>query len=215
MLKADSLSKSFKKNRTILENLSFTAEGGHIYGVMGESGSGKSTFLAIIAGLLKPDKGQVEINGEDLYQLDEARYLEIRRNTISYIPQSNVLLKNYTVLENILLPYVFSGKCDEESLKERALYYLKELQISHLAESYPYEISGGEAKRVSIIRAMVTDPLVVIADEPTTGLDRNTGKIIFDFLQKYVSDGNTLIVATHDEQIKNYTDNILFLERKR
>jgi putative ABC transport system ATP-binding protein len=113
-------------------------------------------------------------------------------------------MKNLTVLENITVPFLLEEDKDEEYLNETALVYLKKLGISDLKNKYPYEISGGEAKRVSIIRALLNDPKILILDEPTTGLDKKTGKIIFDFIDEYVKKGNTAIIASHDESLENY-----------
>lgn len=214
MLSAVDITKGYKKSRRVIDKFTYRIKEGSFEAVMGESGSGKSTLLAILAGLLKPDEGTVTYRGKNLYNIDENQYLRIRRNDIGYIPQSNALIKTYTVLENILFPHLLvSEESTEEILRTKAEEYLHKLGIYQLKDNYPYEISGGEAKRVSIVRAMVVDPDIVIADEPTTGLDKNTAKLILDYLYEYASKGKSVVVATHDEQVREYATNIITLDR--
>ncbi len=202
ILKADQLTKKFGE-KTIFENLSYEFKEGKIYAVRGCSGAGKSTFLAVVAGFLRPDGGRVLLEEKNIYDIKDEDYYKIHQKE-GYVPQSNILMKNLTVLENITVPFLLEEDKDEEYLNETALVYLKKLGISDLKNKYPYEISGGEAKRVSIIRALLNDPKILILDEPTTGLDKKTGKIIFDFIDEYVKKGNTVIIASHDENLENY-----------
>ena len=202
ILKADQLTKKFGE-KTIFENLSYEFKEGKIYAVRGCSGAGKSTFLAVVAGFLRPDGGRVLLEEKNIYDIKDEDYYKIHQKE-GYVPQSNILMKNLTVLENITVPFLLEEDKDEEYLNETALVYLKKLGISDLKNKYPYEISGGEAKRVSIIRALLNDPKILILDEPTTGLDKKTGKIIFDFIDEYVKKGNTVIIASHDESLENY-----------
>ncbi len=202
ILKADQLTKKFGE-KTIFENLSYEFKEGKIYAVRGCSGAGKSTFLAVVAGFLRPDGGRVLLEEKNIYDIKDEDYYKIHQKE-GYVPQSNILMKNLTVLENITVPFLLEEDKDEEYLNETALVYLKKLGISDLKNKYPYEISGGEAKRVSIIRALLNDPKILILDEPTTGLDKKTGKIVFDFIDEYVKKGNTVIIASHDESLENY-----------
>ncbi len=202
ILKADQLTKRFGE-KTIFENLSYEFKEGKIYAVRGCSGAGKSTFLAVVAGFLRPDGGRVLLEEKNIYDIKDEDYYKIHQKE-GYVPQSNILMKNLTVLENITVPFLLEEDKDEGYLNETALAYLKKLGISDLKNKYPYEISGGEAKRVSIIRALLNDPKILILDEPTTGLDKKTGKIIFDFIDEYVKKGNTVIIASHDESLENY-----------
>ena len=210
MLEAENITYKYKKNRrVILDSLSFTLEDGTFAAVTGESGSGKSTFLAVMAGILKPLSGSVKFNGRDLYSLSDRELSVIHRSGISYVPQSNIMLKNLTVIENIITP------CGSEDLKDRAGELMDALGIRDLADSFPYELSGGELKRASIVRAVLRSPKVVIADEPTTGLDKETGKRILGFLSEYTGEGNSVLVATHDGQIEGYAEKILNIKREK
>ena len=204
------ISKSYKQNRRkILDSLEVSIEEGEFVAVMGESGSGKSTLLAIIAGILKPDRGVVRLDDQDLYALPDHEMARIHQKKIGYVPQSNFFMKNYTILENIVEPFLAVSDLEEEKLAETAKDHLTKLGIADLADRFPHELSGGELKRAAIARAMLTEPVLLIADEPTTGLDTHTGQIILSYLSEYVSSGHAVLVATHDDHVKEYAGRVL------
>ena len=215
MIRAEIVSKRYKeKGRQVLNGVNLTLENGEFYAVMGESGSGKSTLLAVLAGILKPDSGRVLISDKDpgsdeidIYNLSNEQLSKIHREKLGYVPQGNVFLKNYTVLENLVTPFL--TKDNPEVLRERAYELLDNLGVKELDERYTFELSGGEQKRVALARAFMTDPEIVIADEPTTGLDASTGDIILGFLKSKAEEGKTVIVATHDEHVKKYATKII------
>ena len=212
MLASDKVSFKYRKNkRQILSDLSITVNDGEFVAVMGESGSGKSTFLAVMAGILTPDSGRVLFNDTDIYSLKDEDVSRIHQKHICYVPQSNIMLKHLTVLDNIVGPYKDAGTLDD--LRARAHALLDKLGIGELSENFPYELSGGELKRASLVRAVLMDPDVVIADEPTTGLDKDTGDRILDFLREYSKSGKSVLVATHDEHIEKYADKIVKIIR--
>lgn len=214
MLTAKKISKSYtQKRRKILDSLEITIDEGEFVAVMGESGSGKSTLLAVLAGILSPDEGQVLFEGEDLYSLSDEKLADVHRNKIGYVPQSNFFLKNYTILENIVEAFLSSKEKTEEKLTEKAKSYLTDLGISDLADRFPHELSGGELKRAAIVRALLSSPVLLIADEPTTGLDSNTGNIILSYLSGYAKSGNSVLVATHDDHVKEYADRIVDIRK--
>ncbi|MBR5058357.1 MAG: ABC transporter ATP-binding protein [Clostridiales bacterium] len=216
MLTAEKISKSYKNNRRkILDSLEISIEEGEFVAVMGESGSGKSTMLAILSGILDPDEGQVLFNGEDLYSLSDEALSEIHRTKIGYVPQSNFFLKNYTILENIVEPFLKGSSDKEEELIERANAHLQKLGIADLSDRFPHELSGGEQKRAALARALLTEPELLIADEPTTGLDSDTGRIILSYLSEYVSSGHSVLVATHDDHVKVYAGRIFDIKKER
>ena len=210
MIRAENISKRYsEKGRQVLSGVNLVFESGEFYAVMGESGSGKSTLLAVLAGILKPDSGRVLISDKDpgsdeidIYNLSNEQLSKIHREKLGYVPQGNVFLKNYTVLENLVTPFL--TKDNPEVLRERAYELLDNLGVKELDERYTFELSGGEQKRVALARAFMTDPEIVIADEPTTGLDASTGDIILGFLKSKAEEGKTVIVATHDEHVKAY-----------
>lgn len=209
MLVADRISKKYKNNRRqVLSSVGITLGEGEFVAVVGESGSGKSTLLAVLSGILNPDGGTVVFDGKDLNTLSDEELSEIHRTKIGYVPQSNYFLKNYTVLENITAPFLEFSKVDEATLTEKAKGHLQDLGIGELADRFPHELSGGEQKRAALARALLSDPILLIADEPTTGLDGKTGNLILSYLSDYVKAGNTVVVATHDEHVREYADRI-------
>ncbi len=212
MLTANSISKRYKNSRrVVLDSFDLTVEEGEFVAVMGESGSGKSTLLAVLSGILDPDEGQVLFDQKDLYSLSDEELSEIHKKKIGYVPQSNFFLKTDTILENIVEPFLLSSGEAEEKLSERAKEHLERLGIGDLADRFPHELSGGELKRAALARALLTEPRLLIADEPTTGLDSRTGEIILGYLSEYVKRGNAVVVATHDEHIREVATRIVTL----
>ena len=204
-----------KSDRKIFENISLELESGSFTAVTGPSGSGKSTLLANAGGYLKPTGGKVIFENEDLYKLNDKRISEIHVNSIGYVPQSNAMFKKFSVLENILMYSELKDTKEKyEEKKKRAEEISAKLKIDFLLKRYPYELSGGELKRVSIARALINNPVILIADEPTTGLDKETGKIILDFLSEYRLKKNAVLLPTHDEEAIKYADKNIHLGYK-
>ena len=214
MLTAEGISKSYKSNRRkILDSLEISIDEGEFIAVMGESGSGKSTLLAVLAGILDPDLGQVLFEGKDLYKLSDEELSDIHKRRIGYVPQSNFFLKNYTILENIVEPFLAGSSEERIAYEEKAKLHLEKLGIGDLADRFPHELSGGELKRAAIARALLTDPVLLIADEPTTGLDSGTGRIILEYLSEYVYSGHAVLVATHDDHVKEYAGQVFDIQK--
>ncbi|MCR5848844.1 MAG: ATP-binding cassette domain-containing protein [Lachnospiraceae bacterium] len=196
-----------KSSRQVLQNVSMTADESFFVTVTGASGSGKSTLLAIAGGYLKPQSGSILYQGKDLYSLKEKDIANLHAFEISYVPQSNAMFKKYTIEENILMHSSLTDKIDGyENKKRRASEISAGLQIENLLQRYPFELSGGELKRASIARALINEPKLIIADEPTTGLDKDTGKVILDYLLEFSDKGNCVIIATHDENALKYSN---------
>ena len=203
VLLAENISKRYRNNRrTVLDQVDFKLEEGEFCAVMGESGSGKSTLLAVLSGILRPDSGKVLLDDADLYALSDKDLSYIHQRKIGYVPQANIFLKQYTILDNIVLPYLSEKKDTESELYDKAKEHLEKLGIGDLWDRYPYELSGGEQKRACLIRALLMQPKIVIADEPTTGLDAKTGEKILTYLDEYKKFGRTVLVATHDDHVK-------------
>ena len=214
MLTAEGISKSYKSNRRkILDSLEISIDEGEFIAVMGESGSGKSTLLAVLAGILNPDLGQVLFEGKDLYKLYDEELSDIHKRKIGYVPQSNFFLKNYTILENIVEPFLAGSSEERIAYEEKAKRHLENLGIGDLADRFPHELSGGELKRAAIARALLTEPVLLIADEPTTGLDSGTGRIILEYLSEYVYSGHAVLVATHDDHVKEYAGQVFDIQK--
>jgi putative ABC transport system ATP-binding protein len=197
-----------------VDNVEFFAWSGDFSVIYGESGSGKSTLLSLLSGINRPSQGSIIFNGVDFASLTDAELSAIRNDKIGYIPQESVFLPQFTVLENIFLPRAIreGNKVEVRDISELVdidiLSKLETLGIAHLANEMPAELSGGELKRASIVRAMVNKPDIVIADEPTSNLDEVNGKKVFDLLAELVHSGTSVIVATHDTRGFKYGDRI-------
>ncbi len=181
---------------TIVNNANFTVHRGEAVAVVGASGSGKSTLLGIMAGLDTPTEGDVSINGESLFRLDEDGRAKLRGRLVGFVFQSFQLLPSLTALENVMLPLELAGVADA---RERALVILERVGLQARVKHYPKQLSGGEQQRVAIARAFVTAPKLLFADEPTGNLDAKTGRAMIDLLFTLNREsGTTLILVTHD-----------------
>lgn len=163
--------------------------------VTGYSGSGKSTLLSMLTGILKADRGEIIFNGEDLTRLSDDKLARLRGSEIGYIPQGNTLLYNLSVAENIILPSELWG------IKNvKATQLLEKVGIPHLAGESPRNLSGGEARRVAIARSLITNPKILIADEPTSDLDPENADSILRLFEEINGGGTAVIMVTHDRQ---------------
>jgi putative ABC transport system ATP-binding protein len=181
---------------TIVNNANFTVHAGEAVAVVGASGSGKSTLLGIMAGLDTPTEGDVSINGESLFTLNEDGRAKLRGRLVGFVFQSFQLLPSLTALENVMLPLELAGVADAQA---RALVILERVGLKARVKHYPKQLSGGEQQRVAIARAFVTEPKLLFADEPTGNLDAKTGRAMIDLLFTLNRErGTTLILVTHD-----------------
>jgi putative ABC transport system ATP-binding protein len=181
---------------TIVNNANFTVAAGEAVAVVGASGSGKSTLLGLMAGLDTPTEGDVAINGESLFTLDEDGRAKLRGRLVGFVFQSFQLLPSLTALENVMLPLELAGVADAQT---RALAILERVGLKARVKHYPKQLSGGEQQRVAIARAFVTEPKLLFADEPTGNLDAKTGRAMIDLLFELNRErGTTLILVTHD-----------------
>jgi putative ABC transport system ATP-binding protein len=181
-----------------LDEVSLTIPNGQFVAFLGPSGSGKSTLLHMVGGLDTPTEGRVIINGQDLSQGSDGELSRYRNSSVGFVFQAFNLLPAYTAQENVAVPLIFSRISKKERL-ERAAESLRAVNMSHRITHRPGELSGGERQRVSIARALVVNPSIIIADEPTGALDTKTGALIMDILQELNDQrGITVIVATHD-----------------
>jgi putative ABC transport system ATP-binding protein len=181
---------------------SLSVEPGDFISVTGRSGSGKSTLLNMSAGLIKPTAGSVFFDGKNLYQLDDAAASLFRNEQIGFVPQGQSLLANFTVLENVCLPWFLFKR--EGEPEERACALLEKTGISHLAASYPKELSGGEMRRAAIARALINSPALLIADEPTSDLDAETTGEIMRLLRDITKDETAVLIVTHELDTLSY-----------
>ena len=183
----------------ILDDVSFTVAPGETLAVLGASGSGKSTLLGLMAGLDLPTSGKVTIFGENLFALDEDQRAAWRRQNLGFVFQSFQLLGQMNALENILLPLELAGSADAE---QRARVLLERVGLGGRARHYPRTLSGGEQQRVALARAFVSQPRLLLADEPTGSLDAATGERVIDLLFELNREaGATLVLVTHDPDL--------------
>ena len=195
-----------------LHNVSFSVEAGEYVAIMGESGSGKTTLLNILAALDKPTGGKVYLKGNDLGKIREKEMAAFRRQNLGFVFQDFNLLDTLTLKDNIFLPLVLSGKKYTE-MESRIAPIAEQLGISKLLNKYPYEVSGGEKQRVAICRALINNPDLILADEPTGNLDSKSGKVVAEEFRKINEElGKTLLMVTHDPQMASYCSRLILLK---
>lgn len=196
-----------------LKKVSLAIKNAEYIAVMGPSGSGKSTLLNILGGVDQPTEGSVFLGGVKIDSLPEKALLSARRKTVSYIFQEARLLSSLTALENVTLPLAFySTKAASFKPKERGMALLEKVGLARRADHLPHQLSGGEAQRVSIARALMNDPLLILADEPTGNLDSKTGEEIMELFQNLNSEGLTIVMVTHDPQKASHAKRIIRLK---
>lgn len=182
-----------------------------VVSIVGPSGAGKTTLLQIMGTLDKPDAGQVLINGIDVAALKRNKLAEFRNSQIGFIFQFHQLLPEFTALENIMLPAFIAGKSEKE-VRQRALELLDFMKIRERAEHKPNELSGGEKQRVAVARALINNPAVILADEPSGSLDTKNKtelhQLFFDLRDQY---GQTFVIVTHDEELARITDRTIHM----
>ena len=188
----------------VLNSVSFTISSGEFIGITGRSGSGKSTLINIIAGLIKPTRGSVLLDGEDIFTLSDEKLSLYRNAKICCVPQGQSVLSNLNVLDNVRLPSYLSKRDGDNS--EEAYELLKLFQIEKLAESMPKCLSGGELKRVAIARAMMNKPDFLLVDEPTGELDADTAKMIMNIFRNLADNGASVLMITHEPDSVEYVD---------
>ena len=197
--------------RDVLQGVDLTVHGGEQLAMVGQSGSGKSTLLHLMGGLDSPRSGQILFNGVDLAAMEEPKRTLWRRRHIGFIYQFFNLIPTLTVIENVLLPLELNG-VSERNGRAEGLNLLKEVGLQDRAETYPDRLSGGEQQRVAIIRALIHQPQLVLADEPTGNLDAATGEQVLDLLDRLVrAKGHTLILVTHSAEVAKRADRVVRL----
>ena len=194
-----------------LKNVNFSVEEGEYVAIMGESGSGKTTLLNILAALDKPTAGSVKLDGMELFDIRESDVAQFRRDKLGFVFQEFNLLDTFTVEDNIFLPLVLAGKSYDE-MRTRMIPVAKRLGIGEILKKYPYEISGGQKQRAAVARAIITNPRIVLADEPTGALDsRSTDELLklFDELNR---SGQTVLMVTHSVKAASTASRGLFIK---
>ncbi len=188
--------------------INMTIYKGEMVAIIGKSGSGKSTVMNIIGALDTPTSGQYLLEGKDVSQLKGDDLAEIRNRTIGFIFQQYNLLPKQNILDNVGLPLMYAKVGDRER-KKRSLEVLRKVGLEQKHKNYPPQLSGGQQQRASIARALVADPSLILADEPTGALDSKTGKEVLDILHQLHEEGNTIVLITHDQTIAAEAERII------
>lgn len=217
MIEIQNLSKSFitpRGKKTVFSDLSLTVTEGKFLGIGGESGRGKSTLLSIITGLQKPDSGKILIDGKDIFSLSDDEICSFRNKSIGFVSQEQSFLENLTVLENVLLPAFLSkeGRLKKKEVIERAKKLLSDLGIEELSETSPSYLSGGENRRLLIARALINEPEIILADEPTDAVSKKQAEEIVAIFKEFSRQGKTVILVTHDEDSLKMCDEVFYLK---
>lgn len=194
-----------------LTNVSFSVEQGEYVAIMGESGSGKTTLLNILAALDKPTSGQVKLDGKDIGEIREQNLASFRRNNLGFVFQDFNLLDTFTLKDNIFLPLVLAGK-NVKVMNKRLLPIANKLGITDLLEKYPYEVSGGQKQRAAVARALITNPKLILADEPTGALDSKSTDSMLQVFGEINRDGQTIVMVTHSTKAASHASRVLFIK---
>lgn len=194
-----------------LKGISFEVESGEMVAIIGPSGSGKSTTMHILGALDKPSSGKYFLNGHDVEQMDDNQLADIRSREIGFVFQSFNLLTRTTVLDNVCLPLVYQN-VKPEVRKERAIEALKSVGLESKINNKSNQISGGQIQRVAIARALVTQPSIILADEPTGNLDSKTSVEVMGIFQKMNLEGKTILIITHEPDIASFCRRIITLK---
>jgi len=210
MIRIENISKQYTRGSatfSALKNISFTIEKGEFCSVVGPSGAGKSTLLHIIGGLIHPDSGSLFYNGNDLYNQGRT-YIDLyRKKHIGFMFQQFHLMPYLTVIENIKLA------CYNKKQTENIEYYLDKCSLSELKKKYPSELSVGEKQRTAFVRAIISGPELLLADEPTGNLDPGNSSILMALLKEFNSKNGTVILVTHDAGLNDYANRKILLEK--
>jgi lipoprotein-releasing system ATP-binding protein len=210
MIRIENITKSFGSLQ-VLKGINLLIEKGEIVSIVGPSGAGKTTLLQIMGTLSHPDSGSVFIDNIDVTRLSQKKLADFRNQHIGFVFQFHQLLPEFTALENIMIPAYIAGTSQREA-KQRALNLLDFMGLSERASHKPNELSGGEKQRVAVARALINQPAVILADEPSGSLDSKNKEelhqLFFDLRDKF---GQTFVIVTHDEQLANVTDRTIHM----
>ncbi|ALH96560.1 lipoprotein-releasing ABC transporter ATP-binding protein LolD [Acinetobacter equi] len=216
VLEAQNVSKHFTDGKSTVEvirGLDLKVKEGEFISIVGSSGSGKSTLLHVLGGLDRPTDGSVFLNGKRFDNLGEAERGYLRNQHLGFVYQFHHLLPEFTALENVAMPLMLREGTHYKKVKEQAEYLLEKVGLSHRLTHKPGELSGGERQRVALARALVTQPKLMLADEPTGNLDRKTAVKIFELLQDLRAELNmAMLIVTHDEALAQSADTIMHMQ---
>ncbi len=193
-----------------LSAVNFSVERGEYVAIMGESESGKTTLLNIIASLDKPTAGKVLLAGEDVTSIAEKQLSVFRRKKLGFVFQDFNLLDTFCIRDNIFLPLVLSGE-NHKKMEEKLTPIAKKLRIEEILDKYPYEVSGGQKQRCAVARALITGPELILADEPTGALDSRASDNLLDMFSRINGEGQTILMVTHSVKAASHASRVLFI----
>ena len=194
-----------------LSDVNFSVEKGEYVAIMGESGSGKTTLLNILASLDRPTEGKVLMEGRDMAGIREKDLAAFRRNNLGFVFQDFNLLDTFSIRDNIFLPLVLS-RTPYDEMEKRLMPLAEKLGISEILDKYPYEISGGQKQRTAAARALITNPRILLADEPTGALDSRAAAGLLKILGRINSEGQTILMVTHSVKAASHAGRVLFIK---
>jgi len=213
MIEMHDLSKIYRTvdiETSALNHIDLEVEAGEFIAIMGPSGCGKSTLLNVIGMLDSPDSGRYAFLGQDIAGFSEAKLAEIRKHNIGFIFQSFNLVDELTVAENVALPLLYQ-KVSAKEQQERVQAVLEKVGIAHRADHRPQQLSGGQQQRVAVARAVITNPKLILADEPTGNLDTTNGEEVLEMLNQLNGDGTTIVMVTHDQGHADHATRIVHM----
>ena len=193
--------------------LDFSLKSGELVEITGRSGSGKSTLLSMMAGMLVPTGGSICIDDTDIYSMKEEERSRLRNDRIGLIPQGHTALRSLTVLENVMLPFVLYHR--ETPPEDRAKELLQKVGLFGMKDERPNALSGGELRRMAVARALLMKPEVLLADEPTAGLDEENVELVMELLRSAADEGASVLLVTHENEARKYADRVLAMDGGR
>lgn len=194
-----------------LSNVTFSVEKGEYVAIMGESGSGKTTLLNILASLDKPTSGEISLEGKNIVAIKESEITAFRRENLGFVFQDFNLLDTFSLKDNIFLPLVLSRKPYKE-MEKRLKPIAEKLGIEQILEKFPYEVSGGQKQRAAVARALITDPQLILADEPTGALDSKSTDQLLKLFSDINNEGQTIVMVTHSTKAASHAGRVLFIK---
>lgn len=214
MIRITHLTKEYRDGDQVinpLDRVEFSCRRGEFVLITGRSGSGKTTFLNVIGGLTRPSSGKVIVDGMDLYAVSDAGRAAVRSATIGFVFQFPGLLSPLTALENVLLPATLQGRAAD--MTGRGQYLLARVGLEEKAHSHPSSLSGGELKRTAIARALINNPRLILADEPTADLDAESEREVMKLFREIHQTGTTIVMVTHNRELTSYASRVMYMER--
>lgn len=196
---------------TALKNVNFEVLDGEYVAIMGESGSGKTTLLNILAALDKPTGGSVMLDGKDITTISEKEISAFRRDNLGFVFQDFNLMDTFSLMDNIFLPLVLAG-CKYNEMNERLKPIAERLRITEILSKYPYEVSEGQKQRAAVARALITNPKLILADEPTGALDSKSTAQILNLFEEINKEGQTILMVTHSTKAASHANRVMFIK---